>query len=57
MERGLVPNKLVPAFREAVEELKNLLPITQVSSSITLHSHLHCSIGLSLPLPSVLVHL
>jgi hypothetical protein len=30
MERGLVPNKLVPAFRAHVDELRNLLPVTQV---------------------------
>ncbi|KAF5835818.1 dynein heavy chain, N-terminal region 2-domain-containing protein [Dunaliella salina] len=29
MERGLVPNKLVPAFRAHVDELRSLLPVTQ----------------------------
>jgi len=31
MERGLMPNKLVPAFRASVDELRSLLPVTQVT--------------------------
>lgn len=29
MEKGLTPNKLVPKFREHVDEYRNLLPVIQ----------------------------
>lgn len=29
MERGLPPNKIVPKFRAAVDEYRNLLPVVQ----------------------------